>query len=116
SLRTTRSVPSMAHVTPRPREELAEFEDYFQRRRQTAVYVRNSFMTMARIPSLMRGYMAFSAAMQELDSVDPGLKVLMSHLASSAYGCRFCEAHTSNTAVGRGVADEKIAKVWEFEQ
>jgi len=42
--------------------------------------------------------------------------VLMSHLASSAYGCVFCEAHTTKTAVGRGVDPEKVAKVWEFEQ
>jgi uncharacterized peroxidase-related enzyme len=106
----------MAHVQPAPREQLSEFEDYFERVEASAGYVPNSFMTMARVPSLFRGYQAFSAAVQALEGVDPGLKVLMSHLASSAYGCRFCEAHTSNTAVGRGVDEEKIAKVWEFEQ
>jgi alkylhydroperoxidase family enzyme len=32
------------------------------------------------------------------------------------YGCRFCEAHTTKTAVSRGVAEERVAVVWEFEQ
>src|SRR5207253_4368459 len=93
----------MAHVQPVPRGELPEFEDYFQHLDELAGYVPNSFLTMARIPNLLRGYMAFSAAVGQLNSVDTGLKVLMSHLASSAYGCVFCEAHTSKTAVGRGV-------------
>jgi AhpD family alkylhydroperoxidase len=70
---------------------------------------------MARHPSLLRGWIAFSTALRQLDGVDPGLKVLMSHLASSANGCRFCEAHTTKTAVGTGVDPEKISHVWEFE-
>jgi uncharacterized peroxidase-related enzyme len=106
----------MAHVQPVPREELPEFEEYFTYLDEHAGYVPNSFLTMARIPSLLRGYMAFSAAVGRLDSVDTGLKVLMSHMASSSFGCVFCEAHTSKTAVSRGVDAEKIAKVWEFEQ
>lgn len=105
----------MAHVAPVPREDLPEFEDYFQHLEQMAGYVPNSFLTMARLPNLLKGYMAFSAAVQELDGVDPGLKVLMSHMTSSSFGCTFCEAHTTKTAVGRGVDPEKVAKVWEFE-
>src|SRR5262245_12740013 len=106
----------MAHVKPVGREDLPEFEEYFEYLDEHAGYVPNSFLTMARIPSLLRGYMAFSAAVGQLNSVDTGLKVLMSHMASSSFGCVFCEAHTSKTAVSRGVDAEKIAKVWEFEQ
>ena len=106
----------MAHIEPRTREELPEFEEYFSFLDEHAGYVPNSFLTMARHPGLLRGYLAFSSALAELDGVDHELKILMSHLASSAYGCRFCEAHTSHTAVGRGVDEERIAKVWEFEQ
>jgi alkylhydroperoxidase family enzyme len=106
----------MANVTPVPRAQLPEFEDYFEFLDEHAGYVPNSFLTMAHHPDLLRGYMAFSAAVGGLDTVDTGLKVLMSHLASSSFGCRFCEAHTSKTAVSRGVDEERIAKVWEFEQ
>jgi uncharacterized peroxidase-related enzyme len=105
----------MANVSPLRREDVPEFEAYFQGLDRTAGYVPNAFLTMARIPELFRGYLAFSSALASLDGVDAGLKVLMSHLASSANGCRFCEAHTSHTAHGRGVAPERIAAVWEFE-
>jgi len=105
----------MAHVDPRSREDLTEFEPYFAFLDGHAGYVPNAFLTMARLPGLFRGYLAFSAALGELNGVSTELKVLMSHLASSAYGCRFCEAHTSHTAVQRGVAEERIEKVWEFE-
>ncbi|MEZ4278626.1 MAG: carboxymuconolactone decarboxylase family protein [Myxococcota bacterium] len=105
----------MAHVAPLPRAEAPEFEDYFRFLDENAGYVPNSFLTMARIPALLRGYLAFSSALSSLDRVDRGLKVLMSHLASSANGCRFCEAHTSHTASKTGVEDARIAAVWEFE-
>ena len=55
------------------------------------------------------------SALGQLSRVDRGLKVLMSHLASSANGCRFCEAHTSHTAHKVGVEAERVAAVWEFE-
>ena len=105
----------MAHVAPLPRAEASEFEDYFRFLDESAGYVPNSFLTMARIPALLRGYLAFSSALSSLNRVDRGLKVLMSHLASSANGCRFCEAHTSHTAHKSGVDEARIAAVWEFE-
>jgi alkylhydroperoxidase family enzyme len=105
----------MAHVDPRDRDELPEFADYFSFLDDHAGYVPNAFLTMARLPDLFRGYLAFSKALSGLDGVPTELKVLMSHLASSAYGCRFCEAHTAHTGVKRGVAADRIEHVWEFE-
>jgi alkylhydroperoxidase family enzyme len=106
----------MAHIEPRSRTDLPEFEEYFRYLDGHAGYVPNAFLTMARLPGLFRGYLSFSAALAELTGVSGELKVLMSHIASSAYGCRFCEAHTAHTGVKRGVADERIERVWEFEQ
>ena len=105
----------MANIAPLRREDAPEFEEYFRFLDEHAGYIPNSFLTMARLPDLLRGYLAFSAALAKLNRVDSGLKVLMSHLASSANGCRFCEAHTSHTAHGLGVDDERVAAVWEFE-
>jgi hypothetical protein len=105
----------MAHVDPLDRADVSEFEDYFAYLDGHAGYVPNAFLTMARLPGLFRGYLSFSAALAELHGVSGEMKVLMSHIASSAYGCRFCEAHTAHTGVKRGVADERIEKVWEFE-
>jgi alkylhydroperoxidase family enzyme len=106
----------MANVAPVSRDQLPEFEEYFEHLDEHAGYVPNSFLTMAHHPDLLRGYIAFAASVASLDSVDRGLKVLMSHLASSSFGCRFCEAHTANTGVRGGVNEAKIAAVWEFEQ
>ena len=105
----------MARIQPVPREQLPEFEDYFREIEQLAGYLPNAFLTVAHQPALLRGLQALSAALRSLDSVDTGLKVLMSHLASSAVGCRFCEAHTSKTATTNGVPAAKISAVWEFE-
>lgn len=105
----------MARIQPVPREQLPEFEDYFQEIEQLAGYLPNAFLTVAHQPALLRGLQALSAALRSLNSVDTGLKVLMSHLASSAVGCRFCEAHTSKTAMTNGVPAAKITSVWEFE-
>lgn len=105
----------MAHVEPLRSEDVPECEEYFRLLGESAGYVPNSFLTMARIPALLRGYVAFSSALAQQSRVDRGLKILMSHLASSANGCRFCEAHTSHTAHKAGVEDERVAAVWEFE-
>jgi uncharacterized peroxidase-related enzyme len=105
----------MAHVSPLRRDQAPEFEEYFRRLDEKAGYIPNSFLTMARLPELLRGYLDFSSALGQLNRVDRGLKVLMSHLASSANGCRFCEAHTSHTAHKVGVEAERVAAVWEFE-
>ena len=105
----------MAHVDPCDRGDLGEFEAYFRFLDDHAGYVPNAFLTMARIPGLFRGYLEFSAALAGCTSVSTELKTLMSHLASSAYGCRFCEAHTAHTGVRRGVDAERIERVWEFE-
>ena len=105
----------MAHIAPLRREQAPEFEEYFRLLDERAGYIPNSFLTMARLPGLLRGYLAFSSALAEQNRVDVGLKVLMSHLASSANGCRFCEAHTSHTAHKTGVEAARIAQVWEFE-
>ena len=105
----------MARIQPVPRDQLPEFEDYFREIEKLAGYLPNAFLTVAHQPALLRGLQALSAALRSLNSVDTGLKVLMSHLASSAVGCRFCEAHTSKTATTNGVAAEKIASIWDFE-
>jgi alkylhydroperoxidase family enzyme len=106
----------MARIQPVPRDELPEFEEYFQEIESIAGYLPNAYLTVAHNPEILRGLRALSTALRSLHGVDAGLKVLMCHLASSAVGCRFCEAHTSKTARTNGVPDAKIVAVWEFEQ
>ena len=49
------------------------------------------------------------------DQLDPGLVQLVAHIASTAAGCRYCQAHTGAHAARAGVAEEKLAAAWEFE-
>lgn len=43
------------------------------------------------------------------------LKDLISHVASNASGCRYCQAHTAHMAHRNGTEVEKLQKVWEFQ-
>ncbi|MFB6202404.1 MAG: carboxymuconolactone decarboxylase family protein, partial [Halorhabdus sp.] len=55
------------------------------------------------------------AVMREADEVDPGFKRLAAHVASSAAGCQYCEAHSLIAADIHGISDEKLEAVWEYE-
>ncbi|MGI9532438.1 carboxymuconolactone decarboxylase family protein [Lutimonas sp.] len=46
--------------------------------------------------------------------VPPYLKNLVGHMASNASGCRYCQAHTANSAYKNGVEIEKLQLIWEF--
>lgn len=105
----------MAHIEPAKRETLPQFEEYFGFLDGNAGFVPNSFLTMARLPHLFEGYIQFSRALGSCESVERQLKVLMSHVASISYGCRFCEAHSGSFAIEKGIEAERVAKVWEFE-
>lgn len=47
--------------------------------------------------------------------VPPDIKNLVGHVASNASGCRYCQAHTANSAHKNGVSIEKLQHVWEFQ-
>lgn len=54
-------------------------------------------------------------AKKESESEVPSyLKNLVGHMASSASGCRYCQAHTANSAYKDGVEIEKLQRIWEF--
>ncbi|MDW3214613.1 MAG: carboxymuconolactone decarboxylase family protein [Ilumatobacteraceae bacterium] len=105
----------MSNLAPRPREELAEFEGFFQTLESLAGYLPTAYLTLGHQPDFLRAMTEVSAALRKMNGVDPSLKVLMSHLSSSAVVCRFCEAHTAKTASSFGVSDEKLRAIWEFE-
>ena len=39
----------------------------------------------------------------------------LAHFASRAAGCQYCEAHSLIAAKIHGIADEKVAAVWEYQ-
>jgi uncharacterized peroxidase-related enzyme len=71
---------------------------------------------MARRPELLAAFQQLAAAALGPGRVDPGLKILVGHVASRAAGCRYCIAHTAHIAERRHVTAEKIEAVWDFER
>ena len=78
-------------------------------------FVPRSLLTMARRPELLDAFSRLAATVQMSDQIDPALGQLVAMVASRAAGCRYCQAHTGSTATRRGVPEEKVAAVWEFE-
>lgn len=97
------------------REDLAEFEDRLNRYEESTGYIPNSFFIMAHWPELVRVFTGPTDAVLRSGEVARGLKSLVAHVASSASGCRYCQAHTALSAAKNGVDAEKVAAVWDFE-
>ena len=105
----------MARLEPLPREELAEFEPFFQALEQGMGFVPNSVRTMAHRPELLRAFGAFAAGVLGEGTIDPELKQLVAFVASRAAGCRYCQAHTAHSAHRAGAKSERIAAAFDFE-
>ncbi|MDP6374915.1 MAG: carboxymuconolactone decarboxylase family protein [Pseudomonadales bacterium] len=125
----------MAHVEPRRREELSELEPILAGVEAAMGFVPNSMLTMAYMPQLtvafsMLAGTAFGADLRGMmsqyadivpaqtdagDKLTPGMIQLIAYAASVAAGCRYCQAHTSHSAVRAGETEEKLTGVLEFE-
>lgn len=78
-------------------------------------YVPNSMLTMARVPDLVEAFAGLASTVLRPGRVGSELKSLVALVASTAAGCRYCQAHTSTTASKAGHEDRKVAEVWSFE-
>lgn len=107
--------PQMARIDPLPREELAEFETGFAMVEQMMGFVPNSMFTMPRVPGLLPAFQAMGAAIMTGNVISRELTQMVAQIASTAAGCRYCQAHTAHTGERAGVSAEKLADVWLFE-
>jgi uncharacterized peroxidase-related enzyme len=105
----------MANLEPLRREDLPELEELFALYDETLSFVPNSLYTMAHRPSILRAFSELITQIWRSGTVPVGLKPLVAIVSSASAGCRYCQAHEAVDARMRGVADEKIAAVWEFE-
>ena len=96
-------------------DEIEQFDELFGELAALAGFVPNSLLTMARRPNLVRAFNGLAMAALRDGTVDDALKAMVAHVASAAAGCRYCEAHTAATAAGRGVDDNRLAAIWDFE-
>ena len=105
----------MPRITPLSRESLKDFEPFFQMVEQAMGFVPTSMLTMGRSPALLQAFAGLSATVLAGGRLDPGLKSLISHVASRAAGCAYCQAHTGHTAHRNGVSEEKLQAAFEYE-
>lgn len=109
----------MARITPLTDEDIAELDNasaVFSTASNTIGFIPNSARTVIRWPALATAFRDLAAAMREaVDSLPTGLANLIHLMASNAAGCAYCQAHGAVTTIAHGVAEEKLAAVWDFE-
>ncbi|MDA0364965.1 MAG: carboxymuconolactone decarboxylase family protein [Chloroflexi bacterium] len=105
----------MPHVEPLRREDLAEYEAVFAASEERQGYVANSLFLLGHRPPILSAFMRLFGATMGDGEVDRGLKQLVAQVASTASGCRYCQAHTANAAHEAGVPAEKVAALFDFE-
>jgi AhpD family alkylhydroperoxidase len=105
----------MANIAPKTRQELARYEPAFQTVEAFMGFVPRSLYTMGHRPELLEAFLGLASVVQVTDALSPGLVQLAAHIASTAAGCRYCQAHTGAHAARSGIAEEKLAAAWEFE-
>ena len=106
----------MANMLPLQREEHPELEELFRLYDETLSFVPNSLFTMARRPEILRAFSELITQIWRTGTVPVGLKPLVAIVASTAAGCRYCQAHETVDAKMRGVDEAKIAEIWDFER
>ena len=76
----------------------------------------NDWLTLARVPPIMRAALELCNAVLE-NSVGCGeqLRWLVCYACSRSYGCQYCVAHSSFTALRFGVPEDKLLAIREFE-
>ena len=106
----------MAHMEPLRREDHPELEELWGLYDETMSFVPNSLFTMARRPEILHAFSELITQIWRTGTVPVGLKPLVAIVASTAAGCRYCQAHETVDAKLRGVDEAKIADVWDFER
>jgi uncharacterized peroxidase-related enzyme len=106
----------MANMQPLRREDHPELEELFRHYDETLSFVPNSLFTMARRPEILRAFSELITQIWNTGTLPKPLKPLIGIVSSIAAGCRYCQAHEAVDADERGVPDEKITEIWNFER
>ena len=106
----------MAHLKNAEAAQLAALADELALATAAMGFEPNSLKIMAHRPDILRGFLALSAAVLGPNAaLSPALRQMIAHVASTAAGCNYCQAHTAHGAHERGVADEKIIALWSYQ-
>ena len=107
----------MSRMEPMPIEDCPdpELRNTLQHFVTTLGFVPNSLLTMQRVPAIAKAVVQLNRAVFDpAGRVDLGLKRMVAHMASYAAGCQYCRAHTTVSATRHGIADEKMAAIYEY--
>src|SRR5499427_7743886 len=106
----------LPRIKPLPPEHSPELNGEFEAMRKNLGFIPNSVLIMQRRPKLAKALAQMTAAVWDPEGkVDRGFKRIIAHVANHAAGCQYCMAHTAGGALRFGVADKKLAAVWEYQ-
>jgi uncharacterized peroxidase-related enzyme len=109
----TRPAPRLA---PLPAEHSPELKEQFETMKRNLGFVPNSILIMQRRPRMAKAFAQMTASVWDPEStVERGFKRIIAHVSSRAAGCQYCMAHTAGGALHFGIADEKLAAVWDYQ-
>jgi uncharacterized peroxidase-related enzyme len=107
---------AMSRLKPLSPDATPELKPYFDFFLGTLGFTPNSVLTMQRKPKLVKAFAELNAAVMAPDGdVDLGFRRLIGYVASRAAGCLYCQAHTLLGAKNFGVAEDKLAAVWDYQ-
>jgi len=104
----------MARVEPLKIEDVPELAPLINVNAERMGFVPNSLLTMARRPEILRGFGQLAIAVMGPGKVAPMLKSMVAYVASTAAGCRYCQAHSGGRP-GASADLEKLVAAWDFE-
>jgi uncharacterized peroxidase-related enzyme len=106
-----------ARVAPLPTDAMGETQDIADRVAAMGGYVPTSFRIMAHKPALLRAFAALAAeVLRGEGEVPPATRWLVAHAASSAAGCRYCQAHTAANGHKSGVPSDKVERFMDYDK
>jgi uncharacterized peroxidase-related enzyme len=106
----------MTRVPPLSKEEVDPILQKAMATQQSQLgLVPESLLTMAHRPQMAAAWANLTATVIGDGTLDRGLKQLVAYVASSAHGCRYCQAHTAHSAERYGVPLAKLQAAFEFE-
>jgi uncharacterized peroxidase-related enzyme len=109
-------ISASPRLKPLPPEYSPDLREQFESMQRNLGFIPNSILIMQRKPKLAKALAQMTAAVWEPDgTVDRGFKRIIAHVVSRTAGCQYCMAHTAGGALHFGVADKKLAAVWDYQ-
>ncbi|MCG8350068.1 MAG: carboxymuconolactone decarboxylase family protein [Chloroflexales bacterium] len=105
----------MTHISLAPQDQLGDLEAFAKEAYDSMGYIPNTVLAMAHRPEIARGYLTLVGNIMHNTTIEPALITMIAQVASTAAGCRYCQAHAAQISNTFGTDADKVAAVWDFE-